>query len=178
MKFKDMVYIRPNIEKIKQELSVLEQRIIGAQRVEDVLSAFYESEKIGGEYSTMASLASVRHTIDTNDKFYDEENNFFDKNGPIVGDIFRSLNLALINSKFKVALEEKLGKLLFTNIEISVKSSSSKTIELQAEENELMSKYQNLFASATVEWEESLYLFRCLAFTSSQATAKSVKKHI
>ncbi len=153
MKFKNMVYTRPNIQKIKEDLSSLEQRIKNAKTKEDVLSAFYESEKIGEEYGTMASLAYVRHTIDTNNKFYDEENNFFDNNGPIVSDMFRNLNLALLGSPFKAEIEESLGSLFFKNLELGVKSSSPETIELQAEENELMSEYQRLFASATVEWE-------------------------
>ena len=89
MKFKEMVYTRPSIEKIKENLSSLEQKIKNAKTKEEVLSAFYESEKIGEEYGTMASLVYVRHTIDTKNKFYDEENNFFDNNGPLVSDMFR-----------------------------------------------------------------------------------------
>ena len=85
--------------------------------------------------------------------FYDEENNFFDNNGPLVGDMFRNINLALLKSKFRADLEENFGKLLFKNLELGVKSSSPETIELQAKENELMSEYQRLFASAMVEWE-------------------------
>lgn len=153
MKFKDMVYTRPNIQKIKEDLSSLEQKVKNAKTKEDVLTAFYESEKIGEEYSTMASLAYVRHTIDTGNRFYDEENNFFDNNGPIVGDMFRNLNLALLDSDFRAELEKDLGPLFFKNLELGVKSSSPETIELQTKENELMSEYQRLFASATVEWE-------------------------
>ena len=153
MKFKNMVYTRPNIQNIKDALSLLEQRIKNAKTKEEALSAFYESEKIGEEYGTMASLAYVRHTIDTGNKFYDEENNFFDNNGPLVGDMFRNVNLALLGSDFRADLEEDLGTLFFKNLELGVKSSSPETIELQTKENELMSEYQRLFASATVEWE-------------------------
>ena len=67
--------------------------------------------------------------------------------------MFRNINLALLNSKFRAELEEYFGKLLFTNIELGVKSSSPETTQLQIEENELTSEYQRLFASATVEWE-------------------------
>ena len=153
MKFKSMVYTRPDIQKIKDNLSLIEQEIINAKTKEEVISAYLESEKIGEEYGTMASLAYVRHTIDTGNRFYDEENNFFDNNGPLVGDMFRNINLALLKSKFRADLEENFGKLLFKNLELGVKSSSPETIELQAKENELMSEYQRLFASAMVEWE-------------------------
>lgn len=153
MKFKEMVYTRPNIQKIKEDLSLLEQEIINAKTKEEVISAYLKSEKIGEEYGTLASLVYVRHTIDTRNKFYDEENTFFDNNGPLVSDMFRNINLALLNSKFRAELEEYFGKLLFTNIELGVKSSSPETTQLQIEENELTSEYQRLFASATVEWE-------------------------
>ena len=153
MKFKDMVYTRPDIEKIKAVLIDLEKRILSAQNENEVKEAYLKSEEISREYETMCSLAYVRHTIDTKNKFYDEENSFFDKNGPLVSDMFRKINLALLKSKFRPILEENFGKLLFTNIELMVKSSSSETVEQRAKENELMSEYQRLFASASVEWE-------------------------
>ena len=59
----------------------------------------------------------------------------------------------MLESKFRAELEEVFGSLLFTNIEIAVRSFSSEIVDLAAEENKLQSEYQKLFASAMVEWE-------------------------
>lgn len=153
MKFSEMPYTRPNLEKIIEELKSVNERIINAKNPKEAESAYLESEKIAEEYSTLGSLAYVRHTINTKDEFYDKENDFFDENGPIISDILNKINLSLLGSKFRSELEKKLGKLLFINTEIAVRCFSSEIIELSAEENRIQSEYQKLFASATVLWE-------------------------
>ena len=159
MKFCDMPYIRPDIEEIKLKLKNLKDEIENATEAGQQISAYNEVCKVSEEYSTMGSLAYVRHTINTKDEFYDAENNFFDEVGPLVADAFQGINKTLLASKYRKELEEHFGKLLFTNIEISVRCFSAEIIEMQAEENRLKSEYQKLFASAKVDWEgESLPL--------------------
>lgn len=153
MKFSSMPYTRPNIEDLKSKLSLLQTKIETAKNANQQISAYYEVCKISEEYSTMGSLAYVRHTINTNDEFYDRENDFFDEKGPEIADCFQKINKALLASPFRAELEGVLGSLLFINTEISTRCFSSEIIELSAEENRLQSEYQKLFASATVEWE-------------------------
>lgn len=153
MKFNDIPYTRPNIEEIKAKLNMLKEKIEKASCVGEVISAYDEVAKVSEEYSTMGSLAYVRHTINTEDEFYDKENDFFDEVGPTVTDAFQEINKVLLASPFRAELEKHYGKLLFINTEISVRCFSPEIIELAAEENRLQSEYQKLFASATVEWE-------------------------
>lgn len=153
MKFSSMPYTRPNIEDLKSKLSLLQTKIETAKNANQQISAYYEVCKISEEYSTMGSLAYVRHTINTNDEFYDRENDFFDEKGPEIADCFQKINKALLASPFRAELDGELGSLLFINTEISTRCFSSEIIELSAEENRLQSEYQKLFASATVEWE-------------------------
>ena len=40
----------------------------------------------GRTFSTAATIASIRHTVDTRDEFYEAENDFFDENGQRVLD--------------------------------------------------------------------------------------------
>lgn len=153
MKFSEMPYNRPDLEGLKRELLRLNETIINAVSADEAAEAYLKAEKQSEEYSTMGSLAYVRHTINTKDEFYEAENDFFDENGPSVSDAFNKINRSMLSSPFRAELEEKFGKLLFINTEISVRCFSSEIVELAAEENKLQSEYQKLFASATVEWE-------------------------
>ncbi len=153
MKFCEMPYKRPDLEVLKSELLKINEAIINAASAAEAADAYNKAEKMSEEYSTMGSLAYVRHTIDTNDEFYEAENDFFDENGPGVSDILNKINRSMLKSKFRAELREIFGELLFINTEISVRSFSSEIVELAAEENKLQSEYQKLFASATVEWE-------------------------
>lgn len=153
MKFKDMPYSRPNIDELKSRVKAQTEKIENAGSADEIISAYDEASRLSKEYSTMGSLAYVRHTIDTKDEFYDAENDFFDEVGPEVTDAFLSVSKAMANSPFRAELEANYGELLFKNIEISLRCFSSEIIELSAEENKLASQYQKLFASAAVEWE-------------------------
>lgn len=153
MKFCEMPYARPDVEGLKAKINALKEKIKKATSADEIISAYDEVCAVSQEYSTMGSLAYVRHTIDTKDQFYDGENDFFDEVGPSVTDAFQGISKAMVNSPFRFELEKHYGELLFNNTEISLRCFSSEIIELSAEENKLQSEYQKLFASATVEWE-------------------------
>ncbi len=153
MKFSEMPYTRPDINILKQELCSVKDMILTAPDAATAAAAYKKAEALSMEYSTAASLCSVRHTIDTRDEFYEAENDFFDENGPVVSELLNGINRALLSSPFRCELEKELGELLFVNTEIAVRSFSSEIVELAAEENRLQSEYQKLFASATVEWD-------------------------
>ncbi len=153
MKFCEMPYTRPDIEDLKAKINALKEKIEKATSAQEIISAYNEVSALSEEYSTMGSLAYVRHTIDTKDEFYDGENDFFDEVGPSVTDAFQGISKAMVSSPFRSELEKHYGELLFKNTEISLRCFSSEIIELSAEENRLQSEYQKLFASAAVEWE-------------------------
>ena len=153
MKFCEMAYSRPDIAALKAKIGVLKEKIEKAKSAEEIISAYDEVSALSEDYSTMGSLAYVRHTIDTRDEFYDTENDFFDEVGPSVTDAFQGIAKAMVQSPFRPQLEKHYGELLFKNTEISLRCFSSEIIELSAEENKLQSEYQKLFASATVDWD-------------------------
>ena len=153
MKFCDMPYSRPDTEALQDKLKKLQEKIQQAPSAEEIIAAYDEVCALSEEYSTLGSLAYVRHTINTEDEFYDKENDFFDEVGPSVADAFQGVSRAMLASPRRAELEAHYGSLLFLNTEISVRCFSSEIIDLAAEENRLQSEYQKLIASATVEWE-------------------------
>ena len=153
MKFSEMPYVRPNLEEIKASFGRILERIEAAGSAQEQIDAYMDCERESKAINTACTLAYVRHTIDTKDEFYDKENDYVDEIGPAIQELNQKVNMALLGSKFRGELEEKLGKLLFTNLEISVRTMKPEIMDLMQEENKLQSEYQKLYASAMVEWE-------------------------
>lgn len=153
MKFTEMPYVRPDIDVLKAQAQDILHRMENAQSAQEQIDAYLEFDRISKDVSTNMSLANVRHTIDTRDEFYDKENEFTDEAGPAIQEMVQQINLALLRSPYRAELEEKLGRLLFTNLEISVRTMKPEIMDLMQEENKLQSEYQKLYASAAVEWE-------------------------
>ena len=68
----------------------------------------------------MATLAEIRHTVDTRDAFYEKEREFFDENSPVLADRQLEVYKALLASPFRAELEEQLGAIIFEKMEIDV----------------------------------------------------------
>ncbi|MDE7260904.1 MAG: M3 family oligoendopeptidase [Oscillospiraceae bacterium] len=153
MKFSEMPYTRPDLEKIRQRSGELLERIRSAATAEEQINAYLAYEEEQKATGTNCSLAYVRHTINTKDEFYDKENDYIDEIGPALQELGQQVDLALLNSPFRPQLEERFGTLLFKNLEISVRCMKPEIMDLMQEENKLQSEYQKLYASAAVEWE-------------------------
>ena len=133
MKFSEMPYQRPDIPALREKLETLRARIEGAQSADEAERAYRESDALSQQYATATSLAYIRHSIDTRDAFYDAENAFADENEPVVKEMAQAVNLALLRSPFRKELEARLGEVLFTNLEIEVRSFSPQNLSLMQE---------------------------------------------
>ena len=153
MKFSEMPYTRPNLEELQKDSAAVLEKIQSAATAEDQINAYLAYEERQKATWTNFALAYVRHTIDTRDEFYDKENDYLNEIGPVLQESGQKISLALLNSPFRPQLEERFGKLLFTNMEIGVRCMKPEILDLMQEENRLQSEYQKLYASAAVEWE-------------------------
>ncbi len=168
MKFSDMPYTRPDMEKIRAYSREILEKIQSAASAGEQAEAYLAYEAHSKEVNTLCSLAYVRHSIDTRDAFYAAENDYVDAISPELQELGQRINLALLGSSFRKELEERFGKLFFTNLEISIRCMKPEIMDLMQEENRLQSEYQKLYASAMVEWEgEKLPLPKLGAFKES-----------
>jgi len=157
MKFKDMQYLRPDAEAVKQTLAGLTEQLKTAESYAQARAVFMEVETEVKHFTTMNELAMVRHSIDTRDKFYDEEETFFNNVGPELSEYTQAWNLAMLASPFRPDFEKEFGNLMFINAEIALKTFDPAIIsELQQEAN-LTTEYQKLIASAQIPFEGSVY---------------------
>lgn len=153
MKFSEMIYTRPELEKLKENLAACAKRIADAASAKEQIGAFDEACRMLQSFSTAESIAYIRNTINTTDEFYDAEREFFDEAGPELQEASNLINIALLNSRFRDELEAHYGKLLFKNLEIEQRSFKPELIPLMQEEGKLASRYQKLYANLTVEFD-------------------------
>ena len=169
MKFNEYKYEHLDLEKIKKEFSELIESFEKAENVEGQVNAFDEIIKLRNHIETMQTLVSVRHSIDTNDEFYDKENEYMDEISPILFGFTNDFYKALVNSKFKDELVQKYGKFLFDLAENTLKTFSPEIIPDAQEENRLSSKYSKLIASAKIDFDgKELNLSQMVPYTQSK----------
>ena len=153
MKFSEMPYQRPDAEAVKKELQSLTERLKAAQSYTEARAVFMEKEEKDKVVDTMGTLAYVRHSIDTRDEFYDGEKKFCDAVGPELAEYEQGWTDALLASPFRGDFEAEYGSLLFVNAELERKAFSPAIIPDLQKENELVSEYNKLIASAKVPFE-------------------------
>ena len=71
LKFREMPYERPDGEALKESIRALTEKLCAAESYEAAKAVFLEKETLFKHIQTLATLAQVRHTIDTRDTFYD-----------------------------------------------------------------------------------------------------------
>lgn len=169
MKFSEMKYERFNLDEYKALYSRLAEQAKSAKDLDELIELLKEHEKANSYIITMGTLAHTRHTIDTTDKFYEEENKFIDENMPLLQEGFLAFFKALYDSPFRSDLEKKYGSLMFVNLEMELKSFSPEIVPMLQEENMLISEYQKLTASAQIDFDGK-------TFTTSQMVPYTIDK--
>lgn len=153
MKFSEMPYSRPDMEALAAATTQTLEAMKAAPNAAGQIAAYDAYEKKMQTAGTMQQIAYIRHTINTKDEFYNAENDYMDEIGPKLQELTHRVNTALLESPYRAELERHYGALMFKNIEIAARSFSPAIVELMQEENKLVSEYQNLYASATVEFD-------------------------
>jgi len=153
MTFENYQYTRPNTDQLKEQLKTLVERLNSANSSEETLEIFSEYNKLRDNVSTMAQLSEIRVTIDTTDKFYEAEQEFWDEFGPELDSLYSKFDEAIFNSKFKEELKKEIGEHYFNLIETSLKVFSDEIIEDLKEENKLSSEYTKLTSSAKIPFD-------------------------
>ncbi len=150
MKFKDFKYERPNYDLIKETLTNLMQNLKASTDIQEQKHLIHEINAIRNNISSMSSIANIRHTINTEDKFYDDENEYWDEISPFYQELDTNFYEIMVNHNNKDQLVLEYGDQLFKLMENSLKTFSSDIIEDLQEENKEVSKYVKLLASAKI----------------------------
>ena len=157
MKFSEMPYARPDLDELKQQLQALTDQLRSAPDYASAHEAFLAQQKLSTHIDTLATLSSVRNSIDTRDKFYDAEEQFWNEAGPELRAYDDAWTAAMLESPFRKDFAAEYGDLMFVNAEIGRKAFSPTIVEELKQENQLVQDYQKLIAGAQIDFEGSTY---------------------
>ena len=169
MNFNNYKYEKIDIDRTKEKFSSLIRNFSNSQNIEEQTRYMDEIIKLRNYLDTMTTLVSIRHSINTDDEYYDKENDYCDEISPILFGYTSEFYKALISSKFRAELEERYGKFLFDLAELTLKTFDEKIIPELQEENRLSSKYSKLIASAKIDFDgEEKNLSQMVPYTQSK----------
>lgn len=175
MRFEEFKYTRPNMDEIESKYNAALGRLEASSSVLEQEEAINMINSIRNELSTDFNLVYIRHSIDTTDEFYKEEQDFLDEMEPLAKALDTKYYKALVNSPFREQLEEKWGAQLFSLAECELKTFDDSIIEDLQQENKLTTKYSKLIASAKIPFKgEELTLAQLDPYTES--TDREVRK--
>ena len=157
LKFSEMPYTRPDMEKLKEQLSGLTSRLRAAADYAEAKKIFLEKEEAERHVDTAATLVSIRHSIDTRDEFYDAEEKFWNAAGPELQEYEQAWTMAMLESPFRKDFAAEYGELMFLKAEIALKTFSPAIIPDLQKENDLTQSYEKLLASAQIPFEGKTY---------------------
>ena len=157
LKFREMHYERPDGEALKESIRALTEKLCAAESYEAAKAVFLEKETLFKHIQTLATLAQVRHTIDTRDTFYDGENGFWNRLSPELEEYLQEWTKAMLASPYRAEFEREYGTLMFLNAEIALKTFSPEIISELQKENDLTTEYDKLIASAQIPFEGGVY---------------------
>ena len=155
--FKEMPYERPDLDAVKAQITELTERLAAAASYEEVRAVFLEHDRMNREVNTAEELATIRHSIDTRDAFYDAEVEFWSDARPEIMTCENAWTKALLASPFRAELAAEYGELMFTNAEIEERAFSEAIVGELQQESKLAIEYGKLIASAQIPFESGTY---------------------
>ena len=154
MTFSEIKYERVDMEALKAELSALTERLCGAADFAEAEAAFLAANELEGRtVRTMRTVAQIRRDVDTRDEFYDAEMKFYNRELPKIQPLKQRWTDELLRSPFRRELEEKYGEVAFLNAQLQSRTFKPELVEDLQKENELVSRYTKLIASAQIPFE-------------------------
>lgn len=153
MKFSDYTYERPEFDRYKKDFLHLVENLKDAESLAEVKEAIDAVSELSASLETMGTLASIRHSINTKDSFYLEEDKYWNEYGPYYQELGTLYYQAIMDSPYLEELKGEYPRTFFQNMQFELDSFDSSVIDLLQKENQLSSDYQKLLASAEIEFD-------------------------
>jgi len=157
MKFKDFKYERPNLDEFIKSLKEQLEQIGTDKTVDEEIKAIKTIFDLNDEMDSLITLVSIRNSLNTQDEFYEKEQDFFNDNIPTLQEYDNIFSLKILESKHRDLLEKEFGSLVFKQAELKQKTFDPKIIPLLQQENKLDTEYSKLIAAAKIEFQGGTY---------------------
>ncbi len=158
--FSTLEYVRPDKDELIKFYEDALERLKAAQDFDSFLAVLKEMEERDIEVENAVSIAFIRNTLDTTDKFYEDEIAYINRTMPELGEYGEKINKYLLECPYRDELDKHYGKRYLEVIKLDTERFKPEIIPLLQEEAELTTRYQKLMATAKIPFKgEELNLY-------------------
>ncbi len=151
-KFTELQYTRPDMDSFRGELEKAIDRLEKAETYAVARAAYFDLQDRETAVDTMATLASIRNTIDTRDPFYDEEMKWIRKQNAQLIPLHKKWNMTLAKSPFRPDFILEFGEQMFRLIDAALLVQDERLIEDTVRTGEICQAYQKDSAMAQTDF--------------------------
>lgn len=152
-KFGTLEYKRPDFEAIGAFAEQMTEKVQKAASYEELKALMREIERVSNDWNTDCVIASIRHTLDTRDEYYEKEDEYINDTMPTVMPKMLALDEAIMNSPFRADIEKEYGRQYFAQKELQKKIFCEENIPLMQQEAKLTNEYQKIMATAEIPFD-------------------------
>ena len=136
MRFDEIKYERINIKEEKKKALLLIREFKAAKTFEEGKKVLDKLDELLADniYSTV-SYVHIMNTIDTSNKFYEDEVKYYNKSAIKLLGFNKKFNKDLLNNKFRSDYEKDGKSMQFKLAEVSQRQTSLKTVLLSLQES-------------------------------------------
>lgn len=153
MKFNQMPYERIDIDSFRQDFQRLLDELKAASSFAVQSTAVEAINKLRRKMESSREIAMIRHTIDTTNDFYKDEQDYLDETQPLYQGMVTEYYQVLLQSPFRAELEQQWGPQLFRTAKNMLRTFSPEVVSELQLENKLSSEYTKRVASAKILFE-------------------------
>lgn len=177
MKFTDFPYERVEIENTCNIINSLTEKIKVSMNLEDIKMFIQKINEEKSNFNSNSTICSIRNSVNTTDRFYEAEQEYYDMNYPKLSSSLTKLSKVLLNHPLRLALENFYGKHWFNMMEVELKVFDDVIMDELVKESQLCTKYNKLLASCQIEYDGKI---NNLSQISKYANSKdaSVRKEV
>ena len=151
-KFKDIAYVRPDFPALGKAVAQLTEEVKKVSSADELYEKIKALGKIGGEAETMATVAYIRSTVDSNDEFYEAEIKYINSEEPKLIPAMLAYKKAVLDSPYRDEVEKRIGRQYFRDLENEVRLQDERLVEDLVRESDLRNEYSKLIAGCKTDY--------------------------
>ncbi len=152
MVFDEIEYARPDFAALCDEVRAFMTRFPKAASFEEAKKIYEDNDEKLRRAMMMYTVASIRNSLDTRDKFYQAEMNYFYEEEPKLELLMKDAGEIVLASPFLSGFEEAYGKDFVQSLKAQRKLSDECVIEDKVQEAKLAQEYQATVAACKTEF--------------------------
>lgn len=151
--FGEQRYERVVLDPLPEEIIRSVEGVVHAADAASMIACYKAVDAWTNRLMTMYSLGYVRYTIDTADAFYTAEREYYDQHLPAAMELMARMARGIAESPYRAALAAEIGEVAIRNMELQARAISPEILPELQRENALASEYQELTASARIDFD-------------------------